>query len=106
PNFQVYHPASCASERGSSESFTLRLADFESSIIAEILQTSVAERNALLDCIEHLASRSKAQVATREADALGPLLDPTPQAQLPFTLRLLKERAAERSSRSTESYDY
>lgn len=105
-DFQVYHPASCASPRESSESFTLRLADFESGIIAEMLQTSVAERNALLDCIEHLSSRVRAQVATREADTLGPLLDTSPQAQLPFTLRSLKERAGERSSRSNESYDY
>ncbi len=105
-DFQVYHPASCASERESSEPFTLRLADFESSIIAEILQASVAERNALLDCIEHLVGRAKTQLATREADALGPLLDPSPQASLPFTLRSMKDRAGERSSRSSESYDY
>lgn len=105
-DFQVYHPAGCANERSTSDPFTLRLADFDSSIIAEILQTSVGERNALLDCIEHLLTRSKTQVTTREADALGPLLDPSPQARLPFTLRSLKERASERSSRSNESYDY
>jgi uncharacterized protein len=105
-DFQVYHPASCASERSNSEPFTLRLADFDSSIIAEILQTSVPERNALFDCIEHLVNRAKTQVATREADTLGPLLDPSPQARLPFTLRLLKERASERTSRSSESVDY
>ena len=105
-DFQVYHPASCASERSDSEPFTLRLADFDSSIIAEMLQTSVSERNALLDCIEHLVNRAKTQVATREADATGPLLDPSPQARLPFTLRSLKERASERVSRSNESFDY
>jgi DNA helicase HerA-like ATPase len=105
-DFQVYHPASCASERNDSEPFTLRLADFDSSIMAEMLQTSVPERNALLDCIEHLVNRAKTQVATREADAVGPLLDPSPQARVPYTLRLLKERASERMSRSNESYDY
>jgi DNA helicase HerA-like ATPase len=105
-DFQVYYPASCASERTSSEPFSLRLADFESGIIAEILQTSVAERNALLDCIETLLSRAKNQVATREPDALGPLLDPSPQARLAFSLRSLKERACERVSRSTDTFDY
>ena len=70
-DFQVYHPASCASERSTSEPFTLRLADFESAVIAELLQCMVSERNALLDCIEHLESRAKTKVATRETDGLG-----------------------------------
>lgn len=105
-DFQVYYPASCVSDRAKSEAFTLRLADFESSVIAEILQTTVSERNALLDCIEHLENRAKTKVATREAEGLGSLLDPSPQAQLPFTLRSLKERAGERSSRSNEFFDY
>ena len=105
-DFHVYHPASCASERESSEPFTLRIADFESSVIAEILQTTVAERNALLDCIEHLESRAKTKVATRETEGLGPLLDPSPTANLAFTLRSLKERAGDRSSRSNEFFDY
>ena len=105
-DFHVYHPASCASERGNSEPFTLRLADFESSIIAEILQASLAERNALLDCIEYLESRSRSKVVTREAEGTAPLLDAAPQTNVPFTLRLLKERATERSSRSTELFDY
>lgn len=34
------------------------------------------------------------------------MLDPTPQANLPYTLRTLRERAAERGSRSTEFIDY
>jgi hypothetical protein len=105
-DFQVYCPASCMSERANSESFTLRLADFETSVIAEILQTTIGERNALLDCIEHLESKAKNKVATREAEALQSLLDPSPQANLPFTLRSLKDRAGERSSRSNEFFDY
>ena len=105
-DFQVYYPASCISERGNSEPFTLRLADFESSVIAEMLQTTIAERNALLDCIEHLESRAKNKVATRESEGLAPLLDPSPDAALPFTLRSLKDRAADRSSRSNEFFDY
>jgi DNA helicase HerA-like ATPase len=105
-DFQVYYPASCVSDRGESEPFTLRLADFESSVIAEILQTTIAERNALLDCIEHLESRAKSKVATREAEGLASLLDPSPTASLPFTLRSLKDRAGDRSSRSNEFFDY
>jgi DNA helicase HerA-like ATPase len=105
-DFHVYHPASCSSERASSESFTLRLADFESSVIAEMLQTTISERNALLDCIEHLESKAKTKFSTREADGLMRLLDPSPEAILPFTLRSLKDRAADRSSRSNEFFDY
>jgi hypothetical protein len=105
-NFQVFYPASCISERKASESFTLRLADFESSVIGEMLQTTIAERNALLDCIEYLESRAKNKVATREAEGLAPLLNPSPDASLPFTLRTLKDRAADRSSRSNEFFDY
>ena len=106
PDFQVYCPASCASEREDTEPFTLRLADFESSVIGEILQTTVAERNALLDCIEHLVSRAKTKVATRESEGLQSLLNASPQANLPFTLRSLKDRASERSSRSSDFFDY
>jgi hypothetical protein len=105
-DFHVYHPASCASERKTSESFTLRLADFETNVIAEILQTTIPERNALLDCIEHLESRARTKVATRDADALEPLLDPSPQARLAFNLRTLKDRAGERSPRNNDFFDY
>jgi uncharacterized protein len=105
-DFHVYHPASCASERTSSEPFTLRLADFENNVIAEILQTTVSERNALFDCIEHLENCAKTKVATRNAETLGPLLDPSPQARLPFTLRSLRDRAGERAPRSSEFFDY
>ena len=89
-----------------SEPFILRLADFESAVIAEILQTTIAERNALLDCIEFLDNQARTKVATREAEGLGPLLDPSPKANLPFTLRSLKERAGDRSTRSNEFFDY
>ena len=106
PDFHVHYPASCTSERERSQPFALRLADFESGVIAEILQTSVAERNALLDCIENLQTRARTKLLTREADDLEPLLDPSPQAKLAFTLRTLRDRAAERSSRSTEFFDY
>src|SRR5262249_17678809 len=92
-DFHVYHPASGASERGNSQPFTLRLGDFETVVIAEILQASVSERNALLDCIEYLESRARTKVATSEVEGLGPLLDPSPGTKLGFTLRSLKERA-------------
>ncbi len=105
-DFHVFYPASCISERDNSEPFTLRLADFETSVIAEILQTTVAERNAQLDCIEHLEGRAKSKVATREAEGRAALLDPSADASLPFTLRSLKDRAGDRSSRSNEFFDY
>jgi DNA helicase HerA-like ATPase len=105
-DFQVYFPASCASERKNSEAFTLRLADFECNVIAELLQTTIGERNALLDCIEYLESRARSKLSTRDTESLETLLDPSPQARLPFTLRSLRDRAGERSARSNEFFDY
>ena len=105
-DFQVFYPASCSSEGDHSEPFILRLADFESSVIAEILQATIPERNALLDCIEYLDTKARTKVATREADGLGSLLDASPKANLAFTLRSLKDRAGERSPRSNEFFDY
>ena len=105
-DFQVYYPASCTSERKSAEPFTLRIADFDTTVIAEILQVSVPERNALLDCVEHLQQKARTKVSTSEPEGLKLLLDASPQVKLPFTLRTLRERAAERSSRATEFFDY
>ena len=105
-DFHVCHPASCNSERPSSEPFTLRLADFDTSVIAEILQVSVPERNALLDCVEHLQQKARTKVSTNEPEGLRILLDASPQARVPFTLRTLRERAADRQSRATEFFDY
>ncbi len=105
-DFQVLHPVSCASERADSKPFTLRLADFESSVIAEILQTSLPERNALLDCVDYFEQKTRNRLTTTEMEGLLGLLDPSPQAKLPFTVRHLRERAGERSSRSSEFLDY
>lgn len=105
-DFHVYHPASCASERADSAAFTLRLADFETGVIAEILHTSVGERNALIDCVEHFEVRARTKMTTSDAEELQPLLDPSPQAKLPFTVGSLKDRAGERAPRSNESFDF
>ncbi len=105
-DFQVLYPASCKSDKPSSEPFTLRLADFDTAVIGEILQVTLPERNALLDCIEYLQQKARSRMTTSEADGFQSLLDATPQAKLPFTLRSLRERANERASRSTEFLDY
>jgi DNA helicase HerA-like ATPase len=105
-DFHVYHAAGSAGEPGASEPFTLRLADFDTGIIGEILQVSVPERNALLDCVEHFVQKARAKVTTSEKEDFQTLLDATPNAKLPFTLRTLRERASERSSRTTEFLDY
>ena len=106
PDFHVYYPISCASERVDSRPFTLRLADFDSSVTAELLQASLAERNALLDCIDHLEQKFQSKLPTSEAERLHGLLDPSPQAKLPFTLPMLRGRAMERSSRNSDTLDY
>src|SRR4029077_12558599 len=105
-DFHVLHPTSGASERAGSEPVTLRLADFETGVTAEVLQTTLPERNALLDCVDHFEQRARNKVATTEMEGLLGLLDPSPQAKLPYTGRHLRERAGERSSRSTEFMDY
>ncbi len=105
-DFHVFYPASCVSESKEGEPFILRLADFESAVIAELLETSIPERNALLDCIEYLESKNKSKVATRESEGLDPLLDASPKANLSFSLRSLKERASDRSTRSNDFFDY
>jgi hypothetical protein len=105
-DFHVLYPASCASERTDSKPFTLRLADFESTIVAELIQATLPERNALLDCVEHFESRARNKMATNEVERLLSLLDPSPGANLPYTLPHLRDRARDRSSRSNEVFDY
>ena len=105
-DFHVFYPASCGSDRTASEAVALRLADFDTTIIGELLQVSMPERNALLDCVEYLQQKARTKLTTSEPEILQALLDPSPQAKLPFTLRTLRERAIERSSRSTEFLDY
>jgi DNA helicase HerA-like ATPase len=106
PDFRVLHPASCASERPESSPFTLRLADFDTSIVTELIQATLPERNALLDCVEYFQNKGAQRMATTEAERLAGLLDPSPQANRPFTLQQLYDRARERSPRSTELFDY
>jgi DNA helicase HerA-like ATPase len=105
-DFHVFYPASCVSDRAEAEPFTLRLGDFDTSVIGEILQVSLAERNALYECVEYLLQRARTKMTTSEPVGYQALLDATPQAKLPFTLLTLRERANERSSRGTEFLDY
>src|SRR5205085_1859781 len=49
PDFRVSYPASCTSTRPDALPFTLRLAEFETGVIAELLQTTLPERNSVLD---------------------------------------------------------
>jgi DNA helicase HerA-like ATPase len=105
-DFHVFYPSSCTSDKAGSEPFTLRLADFDTSVIGEILQVSLPERNALMDCVEYLSQKNRTKVVTSEPEGFESLLDASPNAKLPFTLRSLRERASDRSSRGTEFFDY
>ncbi|MCC6418667.1 MAG: ATP-binding protein [Gemmataceae bacterium] len=105
-DFHVFYPASCTSDRDASEPFTLRLADFDTAVIGEILQVSLPERNALMDCVEYLQQKARARLTTSESEGFQTLLDASPQAKVPFTLRSLRERSSERGSRATEFVDY
>jgi DNA helicase HerA-like ATPase len=105
-DFHVYHPVSCASDRSDSQAFTLRVADFDTSVTAELLQSTMGERNALLECIDHFQQKFYASVRTNDLERQNELLDPSPQAKLPFTIQQLRTRAGERSPRTTESLDY
>ncbi len=105
-DFHVFCPASCSSDRSSAEPFTLRLADFDSNVIGEILQVTAPERNALFDCVETMQQKARTKLNTSEAEGFQTLLDASPQAKLPFTLKSLRERAGERAARGTESLDF
>jgi len=105
-NFSVLHPASCESERKDSQPFTLRLADFETPIVTELIQATMSERNALLDCVEHFLNKAWQRMPTSELDRLASILDASPQATRAFTLQQLYDRARERSPRTSELLDY
>ena len=105
-DFHVVHPASCASERPDSQPFTLRLADFDTPVVTELIQATKPERNALMDCVEHFQNKVWTKAPTTEADRLNGLLDPSPTAARLFTLQQLYDRARERSSKTTDLFDY
>src|SRR5262249_2541037 len=105
-DFSVYHPVTCSSRRADSKAFALRLADFESSVVGELMQTTMAERNALLECIDHFLQKFHPSSLGTAKDRLPALLDASPQVKLPYTLQNLRGRVAERSSRSNETLDY
>jgi DNA helicase HerA-like ATPase len=105
-DFHVYYPVSCASDREDSQPFTLRMADFDTSVTAELLQASLAERNALMDCIDHFQQKFQLQVLATEFERLHQLLDPSPNAKLPYTAQTLRGRSMERSPRSNDIMDF
>jgi DNA helicase HerA-like ATPase len=106
PDFHVLYPTSCTTDKEDARAFTLRLADFETDVIGEIFQVSIQERNALLDCVEHLHQKARTRVEVNEGQGYPILLDASPQAQVPFTIRSLRDRASERAPRSSEFIDY
>jgi hypothetical protein len=103
-DFKVFHPASCAGEREDSQSFTLRLADFESAMIAEFLEASVPERNALAETIAYYEHHAGTTLPTNAHEHLAGLLNVN--AKLPFNIGKIKDRAAERGPRASEHLDY
>lgn len=105
-DFHVLHPVSCPGDRTDSQPFTLRAADFEPGVVTELLQATLAERNALLECIDHFVQKFAAELPTRDPERTRGLLDPSPTAQLPYTLYTLRSRAYERSGRNSESMDF
>jgi len=105
-DFDVIHPASCASERPDSRPFTLRLADFDTPVVTELIQATKPERNALMDCVEHFQNKLRTKAPTSEADWLLEMLNPSPLSPRLFSLHQLYDRARDRSSKTTELFDY
>lgn len=105
-DFHVLHPVSCASERADSEPFTLRLADFETPVVTELIQATLSERNALLDCVEHFLNKAWQRMPTNEVERMQGILDARPEAPRPYTLQMLYDRARERAARTNELFDY
>ncbi|MBO0701114.1 MAG: ATP-binding protein [Zavarzinella sp.] len=106
PDFDVIHPASCASDRPDSRPFTLRLADFDAPVVTELIHATNPERNALMDCVEHFQNKLRTKAPTTETDWLNGMLDPSPKAPRPYNLQDLYDRARERSSKTTDLFDY
>jgi hypothetical protein len=102
----VFYPASHPAAPDGGDRYTLRLADFDTTVIGEILQVSLPERNALVECVEYWQQKARTKMVTSETEGFETLLDASPQAKLPFTLRSLRERAYERAARSTDFFDY
>jgi uncharacterized protein len=105
-DFDIIHPASCASERVDSRPFTLRLADFDTPVVTELIQATKPERNALMDCVEHFQNKVWTKAPTTETERLTVLLNPSPKAERLFTLQQLYDRARERSSKTSDLFDY
>src|SRR5207244_7181318 len=55
---------------------------------------------------DHFEQKTHSTAVRSEADRAGGLLNADPGATVPYTLQLLRGRASERSSRSTETIDY
>jgi DNA helicase HerA-like ATPase len=105
-DLMVYHPANCPGSHGTANEFTLRLADFEGPVIAELLQATVGERNALFEAIDYYMSRNRTRIAVNEKEEMVGLLDASPKAKLPFSLFALRERCVERSSKGGAELDF
>lgn len=105
-DFGVYYPVCCPGEHPPAAPLALRLADFDTPVIGEILQVTMAERNALLECVEHLQNKARLRVETRENSAFVALLDASPKASLPFTLQSLRGGTMDRGPRSSDFVEY
>src|SRR5262245_29556014 len=92
-DLRVLHPMSCASERADSRPFTLRLADFDTPVVTELIQATKPERNALMDCVEHFQNKLRTKAPTSEADWLLEMLNPSPLSPRLFSLHQLYDRA-------------
>src|SRR5687767_12035419 len=60
------------------------------SVIGELLQVTLPERNAMLECVEHWQQKARVKMDTSEPERMQSLLDASPQAKVPFTLRSLR----------------
>jgi DNA helicase HerA-like ATPase len=74
--------------------------------VTELIQATKPERNALMDCVEHFQTKVWTKAPTTETDRLMALINPSPKADRLFTVQQLYDRARERSSKTTDLFDY
>lgn len=103
--FAVYYPASSQSERADASKFTLRTCDFEPAVLAEILETTPAEKAALLDVIDFLL-RDQRRAGVSEVEASRMLLDETNTSRPPYNIGALMDRASRRAPQGDANMDY
>ncbi|MFO0846662.1 MAG: DUF87 domain-containing protein [Gemmataceae bacterium] len=102
----VYHPLGLRWRLPEQQSFHAALADFDSSITAELLRPAWESQRPARLHRPLSASSTPPSARTSDVERHKELLDSSPSTRMPFTVQPAEPRLQERSPRSSESLDY